>query len=125
MRRALKALGRAFGPVRVADALPAAPQGFDLLACPLCEHGTLCPMDWGIADDTHWWITMRCPECDVWSEIVVTNEQAAVLDRVLDRQMAEMSAELHRLDGERMAYEGEAFVQALRRDLLDAGDFAR
>jgi hypothetical protein len=84
----------------------------------------LCPAEWGTADDTHWWILSRCGECGEWSEIVITDEQAARLDCELDRQLMTIKREAGRLEAERMAAEAEAFINALNRDLIDAADFA-
>jgi hypothetical protein len=94
------------------------------LECPFCSREAMCPMDWGTSGDSHWWLLLRCAECELWSEIVVTNEQAAALDVELDRQMAEIARAVHALDAERMAAEVDTFVAALERDLVDAADFA-
>ena len=96
----------------------------EALTCPHCESYFLCPAEWGTADDSHWWILSRCGECGEWSEIVITDEQAARLDCELDRQLTSIQREAARLEAERMAAEAEAFINALNRDLIDAADFA-
>ena len=53
-----------------------------------------------------------------------SNAEAAAWDLELDRQTRPIELEWRRLDRERMAREGDAFVIALRRDLIDAADFA-
>jgi hypothetical protein len=102
--------------------IPAA--GHEALECLICRSGFVCPMEWGAADDAHWWPLSRCRECGVWSEIVITNQQAGRLDLVLDRQQRAIHRAAARLEAERMAAEAEAFIDALRRDLIDAADFA-
>jgi hypothetical protein len=42
----------------------------------------------------------------------------------VDRQAEPIDRAARRLDQERMAAQAEAFVAALRRDLIDAADFA-
>ena len=56
-------------------------------------------------------------------EIVVSNEQAALLDQELDRQMTAMIQAADRLDVERMAAQSHAFVRALRANAIVAADF--
>jgi hypothetical protein len=80
-------------------------------------------MDWGELDQTQWWVQLRCGDCGTWSEVVLSNAQAAVLDVALDRQTAQIRAAADRLDAERMADAADAFVAALQRDLIVAADF--
>jgi hypothetical protein len=96
-----------------------------VLDCPLCHSGLTCPMEWGIADEASWWILVRCGDCEVWNEVVISNDQAAMLDWKLDRQMAAMRQAADRLDTERMAAETQAFIRALQADAIVAADFAR
>jgi len=80
-------------------------------------------MEWGVADEASWWILVRCGDCEVWKEIVISNEQAALLDRELDRQMTAMSRAADRLDAERMAAESQTFIRALQANAIVAADF--
>ena len=84
----------------------------------------VCPTDWGTAGEEHWWVLSRCGECNVWCEIGITDAQAARLDCVLDRQLNAIHRAAAQLEGERMAAEADAFIDALHRDLIDAADFA-
>lgn len=92
--------------------------------CPLCHAHFLYPADRGTADDAHRWVRSRCGECGTWSEIVITNTQAARLERELDRQTAAIQDAAARMEAARMAAQADAFIHALRRDLIDAADFA-
>jgi hypothetical protein len=122
IRRALATMLRSFaGPVWPAP-VPAA--GHEALECPLCHGRFLCPTDWGTAGEQHWWVLSRCGDCDVWSEVVISNAQAARLDRELDRQATAIRQAAERLEAERMAAQAAAFIDALNRDLIDAADFA-
>jgi hypothetical protein len=94
-----------------------------ILDCPLCHSDLACPMEWGVADEASWWILVRCGDCEAWKEIVISNEQAALLDRELDRQMTAMSRAADRLDAERMAAESQTFIRALQANAIVATDF--
>ena len=102
-----------------------APRTRPVLACPACGSDRFCPIDWGPAGDHHWWLLLRCGECQAWAQATVGNEQAAALDVELDRQQAEIKDGLASLETERMAADVEAFTTALELDLVDADDFAR
>ena len=92
--------------------------------CPSCGADFLCPLDWAPPDDCNWWVQSRCGECGHWSEMLIDNAQAARLDLELNRQQAVMWRTAERFEAERMAVEADAFIAALQRDLIDAGDFA-
>jgi hypothetical protein len=94
------------------------------LVCEMCGGPYVCPIEWEPADTEHWQITTRCGQCGVWQDVCLTNDQAAVWDVQLDRQMQPIQRAAARLDGERMEAEVDAFVAALERDLIDAADFA-
>jgi hypothetical protein len=102
-----------------------APTRKPVLACPACCSDRICPIDWAPAGDHHWWLLMRCGECQAWVQATVGNEQAAALDVELDRQEAEIRDALASHEAERMAADVEAFTTALELDLVDADDFAR
>ena len=121
IRGALAALRSLRGPVW---APPAPATGHETLECPLCHAHFLSPADRGTADDAHCWVRSRCGECGTWSERIITNAQAARLDRELVRQSELIRRAAARLEAERMAAEAEAFIRALHCDLIDAADFA-
>ena len=96
-----------------------------VLTCPACGSDRICPIEWAEAGEHHWWMLMRCGECQSWVQGTVGNELAAVIDVELDRQQAEIAGALQALETERMAADVEAFAAALEHDLVDAEDFAR
>ncbi len=102
-----------------------APRTRPVLACPECGSDRICPIEWETAGEHHWWLLLRCGECQAWVQATVGNEQAAALDVELDRQQAEIAAALATLEAERMAADVETFTAALELDLVDADDFAR
>jgi uncharacterized Zn finger protein len=83
------------------------------------------PVEWGTVGEEHWLITSRCGECGAMQECVVTNDEAREYDLQLSRQTEQIARQLQRMEREQMQVELAAFVDALDRDLIDAGDFAR
>jgi hypothetical protein len=92
--------------------------------CAVCHEDFVNPVDWEPVGDTHWWMLLRCGACDTWRELTTTNELAERYDLELDRRADVVRRALHRLDSHRMAADVETMIQALRRGLVDAADFA-
>ena len=93
--------------------------------CAVCHADFVNPVDWEPVGEDHWWMLLRCGACDTWREVTTTNEIAARFDLELDRRLDIVARALHRLDSHRMAADVETMIQALRRGLVDAADFAR
>jgi hypothetical protein len=83
------------------------------------------PVDWEPVDEGHWWMLLRCGECETWREVTVTNAIAQRFDVELDRRLDVIARTWNKIDRQRMAAEMETIIGALRRGLLDAADFAR
>jgi hypothetical protein len=114
--------GRALNRLRRTD-LP--DLGIHLETCGMCGDDYVNPVDWEPVGETHWWMRLRCGACDTWREVTVTNEIASRYDLELDRRMEVLVRALERIDTRRMAADVETMIQALRRGLVDAADFAR
>ena len=116
------------GPVDTPPAMPAAAAKATpvtgLHECPACRRDMVCPIDWRPVDDERWSIDLRCGECGLAREFVASNAQAADLEATLDTHQREIEHELGRLDAARMVEEVNAFVDALRRNLIFPADFA-
>ena len=124
LRHVARALTRLAGPTwPLAPIPPQAATGDAATTCALCGADHRCPMEWGELDEAHWWVRSRCGDCGTWTEVVISNRQAATLDVVLHRQLDHIRAAADRLDAERMAEQVQAFTDALRRDLILATDF--
>ena len=93
--------------------------------CPECGSDKACPMEWAEAGEHHWWLRIRCPECDAWVQATIANSLAAALDVVLNRQQAQIAAALAELEAEAMAANADLLAAALELDLVNADDFAR
>jgi hypothetical protein len=118
----LTMLGRALNRLRRPDRPDLA---VHLETCGMCLRDFVNPVDWEPVGDTHWWMLLRCGACDTWRETTVTNEIASRYDLELDRRMEVIVRALERIDMRRMAADVETMIQALRRGLVDAADFAR
>jgi hypothetical protein len=92
--------------------------------CAMCRRDFVNPVDWEPAGPEHWWLLLRCGECETWREVTVTNAVARRYDAELNRRADIVAASLERLDRERMIVEAEAMTTALRLSLIDAADFA-
>jgi uncharacterized Zn finger protein len=82
-------------------------------------------MEWETYGADHWFMWLRCGNCGHRMEVIVDNDRAAALDVLLDRQQAEIARAARAMEAERMSVEADKFISALRRDLIEADDFAR
>jgi hypothetical protein len=82
------------------------PGAAPLIECPACGSDRACLADSAEEDETHWWIRLRCAECEVWRDVVATDAEAKALDHAL------------------MAAEVDVLVAALEHDVIDASSFA-
>ena len=92
--------------------------------CLICHADLVVPVRWDEADDDHWEVLLRCPECETYREVVVTNDLAKRYELDLERGMAEIASTLKRWERWEMIALLDTFVAALERDLIDAADFA-
>jgi hypothetical protein len=76
-------------------------------------------------DEERWTMLLRCGACGTTVLRVVSNQDAARYDHDLDRGCSAIESALERVERARMTEWTEAFVTALERDLIDAGDFTR
>jgi uncharacterized Zn finger protein len=93
--------------------------------CPACGRDFVQPVSWDSVGQERWWIFLRCAECGISREVLVTDAEANRLDAVLHARASVLAREVRRLEGERMEAEARAFLVALDRDLIGPGDFAR
>jgi hypothetical protein len=95
-----------------------------LETCPLCGRDFVNPLAWEPDGDCHWWMLLRCGECDAWQEVTVSDAVAQRFDVELDRRADVLARAAARLDRQRMAADVETMIAALRRGLVDAADFS-
>jgi hypothetical protein len=125
-RRILRAIfGPMWSPVPAAFAAVGVMPSIGLHECVDCGADMVWPTTWSALDDEHWTIALRCGQCGCTRETVATNAEAVDFDGVLDDHRRAIQRALDRDETLRMADEVDCFVEALRRDLIDAGDFRR
>jgi hypothetical protein len=95
----------------------------DLHVCPNCGRDYVNVVARETLGDDHWWLLLRCGECETWREVTVSDAFAERLHDQLDRRTRTVCRALARLERERMTDWVGAVAEALRRDLIDAGDF--
>jgi hypothetical protein len=101
-----------------------APHG-DLAVCRSCGSEYVIPVDWTAEEEDAWWIRLRCGECALVREVVVSDAAAQDYDRRLDQGVQVIARALRRHELEQMAREAETFATALELDLVNASDFVR
>jgi len=93
--------------------------------CTACGFDHVHPVEWSPNDGESWWMLLRCGSCGVSREETVSDADAELYDRELDRAEHRMRRAAERLSQERLAAQAESFVTALELDLIGAEDFAR
>jgi hypothetical protein len=106
------------GPATPASAEP-------LERCIACGADFVLPVEWTEAGTRHWWMRLRCAACDDTREVAVGDGAAQQFDVALDRGLHTIRKALEIAERERMTADVDTMIAALRRDLIDASDFAR
>jgi hypothetical protein len=94
-------------------------------ACPACRSDAVAIVTLQEHGRDHWWLQLRCGECGAWRVTVLDEPGADRFQRDYEAHVSLIEKDAERLDRERMEVEADVFAQALARDLIDAGDFAR
>jgi hypothetical protein len=112
------------------DAAPEAPAARpetgterDLQVCPDCNSGLVYPVAWEEADESHWSISLRCPNCEWDEDGVFPQEQCDRFDDELERGTDALTRDYKRLMTANLAEEIERFAQALDVDAVLPEDF--
>jgi len=95
----------------------------DLHMCGTCESELVYPVDWEEAGETHWEVTLRCPNCE-WSGTGVFEQDIVErFDEELDRGTETLVRDLKRLMQANMEDEIDRFVSALQAGHIVPEDF--
>jgi hypothetical protein len=94
-----------------------------LEVCERCQSSLVYPIDWSEASDTHWQVTLRCPDCEHRTVGTFSQEVVEEFDVVLDRATATLHADLSRLTIANTEHEIERFAHALADDQILPEDF--
>ena len=91
--------------------------------CPRCDSELVQPIAWGSVSQSHWELTLHCPNCDWLSEGVFAQAEVASLEEELDAGLEAILRDLKRLADANMADEVERFAAALEANLILPEDF--
>jgi hypothetical protein len=95
----------------------------DLHICGSCDSELVYPVDWEEADDTHWEVVLRCPNCEWTATGVFEQDIVERFDEELDRGTEALVRDLKCLMQANMEDEIERFVSALHADHIVPEDF--
>jgi hypothetical protein len=102
---------------------PAAPPARPINVCEDCGSGLVYPLDWQEADDHHWEMTLRCPECESVETGVYDFRSVESFEEELDRGTEQLVADLRRLSQANMEEDVARFAMALEADAVLPEDF--
>jgi hypothetical protein len=106
-----------------ADAPASTEPAADLHLCGTCESELVYPVDWDEAGETHWEVTLRCPNCE-WSGTGVFEQDIVErFDEQLDRGTEALVRDLRQLMTANMEEEIDRFVSALQAGHIMPEDF--
>jgi hypothetical protein len=95
----------------------------ELHICPDCNSELVYPVAWEEADETHWSITLRCPNCEWAEDGVYAQENCDRFDDELERGTDALTRDYKRLMTANLAEEIERFAHALEADAILPMDF--
>jgi hypothetical protein len=95
----------------------------DLHVCPECRSELVYPVTWEEADESHWSVTLRCPNCEWDEDGVFAQAECDRFDDELERGTDALTRDYKRLMTANLAEEIERFAQALDVDAILPMDF--
>jgi hypothetical protein len=95
----------------------------DLHVCPECSSELVYPVAWEEADETHWSIALRCPNCEWAQDGVYAQDHCDRFDDELERGTDALTRDYKRLMTANLAEEIDRFAQALEADAILPMDF--
>jgi hypothetical protein len=104
-------------------ARPSAEPVEDLHVCGTCDSELVYPVDWEEAGETHWEVTLRCPNCESFGTGVFEQDVVERFDEELDRGTEALVRDLKRMMQANMEDEIERFVTALQDGHIVPEDF--
>jgi hypothetical protein len=113
--------GKMIEVVYFQDGTRSAPRQLHL--CPGCDSKLVYPVDWSEANQTHWEVMLRCPNCEWFETGVFDQETVELFDEELDRGTDALVDDLKRLIYANMEEQIERFCKALANDHVLPEDF--
>ena len=95
----------------------------DLHVCPDCTSDLVYPVAWEEADESHWSISLRCPNCEWDQDGVYPQDRCDRFDDELERGTDALTRDYKRLMTANLAEEIERFARALEVDAVLPEDF--
>jgi hypothetical protein len=95
----------------------------ELHMCPDCESDLVYPTAWEEADERHWSVTLRCPNCEFFEQGVYSQDECDRFDDHLEAGTDALTRDFKRLMAANMAEEIDRFVLALDADAIQPMDF--
>jgi hypothetical protein len=102
---------------------PAAPPARPISVCDECGSDLVYPLDWQEADDHHWEMTLRCPECQTVRSGIYDYGSVEAFEEELDRGTEQLVSDLRSLSQANMEEDVERFAMALAFDAVLPEDF--
>jgi hypothetical protein len=112
-----------FGDEATTPARPAPAPVADLHVCGSCDSELVYPVDWEEAGDSHWEVTLRCPNCEWCGTGVFEQDAVERFDEELDRGTEALVRDLKSLMTANMEDEIDRFVSALEAGHIVPEDF--
>ena len=94
-----------------------------LHVCPECESDLVYPTTWEEADENHWSVSLRCPNCEHFEQGVYSQNECDRFDDHLEAGTDALTRDFKRLMAANMAEEIDRFVAALDADAIQPMDF--
>jgi hypothetical protein len=95
----------------------------DLHLCPDCESDLVYPITWEEADERHWSVSLRCPNCEYAEQGVFSQDECDRFDDHLESGTDALTRDFKRLMAANMAEEIDRFIAALDADAIQPMDF--
>jgi hypothetical protein len=94
-----------------------------LHVCPTCSSELVYPVDWAPANRRQWSVSLRCPDCEWYSDGVYSQDVVDRFDEVLDVGTEQLLDDLNLLARANMEEHVERFIAALWADQILPEDF--
>jgi hypothetical protein len=110
-------------PVAPAEQAPPVRETRELHICENCDSDLVYPTTWEEADERHWQVALRCPNCEHVDQGIFSQDECDRFDDQLEAGTDALTRDFKRLMAANMAEEIDRFVVALDADGIQPMDF--
>jgi len=103
--------------------VPGSAPSRELHICADCASQLVYPTQWDEAGLENWEVSLRCPNCELTSTGVFSQDLVDAFDEVLDEGTEQLVSDLRQLTQANMSEEIDRFVKALDAEALLPEDF--